>query len=602
MINTEQKYFDRITLLGAAIFVFGLLIIFRLYQLQIVDAANYQNSAASQHEILQELPSERGSIFVADPDGSLIPLATGKEYHLIYSVPEEIVNPTEIAKRIVALLPLEESLEENQSDEELDEPEDDSVPLTIQEKTIQELVTKFSKEGDLFEVVWRKADEELLKSINDLNIKGLYSRSAKWRYYPYGPLASHIIGFFGFGSDGEKRVGSYGVEGWWNEELSGTAGLVKSARDRQGRRIVSADEDYTAAEDGVDLVLTIDRTIQHQACQVLASGVEKYDAESGSLVILDPKNGAILAMCNVPDFDPNEYWKVDSSSVYNNRSIYEAYEVGSIFKPITIAAAMDAGKVRPDTKYLDEGELKIGPFTIRNSTGKAYGRQSMSQVLEKSLNLGTIFASTLLGNDLFREYVEGFGLGKSTGIEMEGERPGNIDSLYRPGDIFRATASYGQGITATPLQMVTSFSAFANNGIMMEPRILKEIRTKNGGVKTIDPKAVRQVIKPQTAATISAMMVSAIENGYGQSARVEGYRIAGKTGTAQITNTETGEYDEVRTNHSFIGYGPIGNPKFVMIVKLEAPTAAEYSDSTAAPIFGDIAKLILRHLQVPPSH
>ena len=264
-----------------------------------------------------------------------------------------------------------------------------------------------------------------------------------------------------------------------------------------------------------------------------------------------------------------------------------------------MAAALDAGKAKPDTTYEDTGEVKIGAYTIRNSDKKAYGVKTMTNVLEKSLNTGAVFVAKLLGHSIFRSYVKNFSFGALTAIEQPNENTGDINNLEKNSDIYLATVSFGQGISVTPIQLATAISAIANEGKLYKPYLLAKIISPEGKEEITQPRFIRQVIAPETAKTIGAMMVSVLENGYGKLARVPGYYVAGKTGTAQVPN-KAGGYSE-ETIHSFVGFAPVENPAFVGVVKIINPKIGNFAEATAAPIFGKFAKFVLNYYQIPPN-
>jgi cell division protein FtsI/penicillin-binding protein 2 len=354
------------------------------------------------------------------------------------------------------------------------------------------------------------------------------------------------------------------------------------------------------AIDGSDLVLTIDRTIQFVACDRLHKAVERHNADGGSVLIMDAESGAILAMCGSPDYDPNKYSEVKDVSVYNNPAIFFQYEPGSVFKPITMASALNEGKVGLETTYLDKGSVQIVPHEIKNSDLKAYGIQTMAQVLEKSLNTGVVFAMKALGADEFRRYVKLFGFGEETGVELMTEVNGDISSLSKRGEIYSVTASFGQGIAVTPLQMVRAFGAIANGGSLMRPYIIDEIRRSDGTRQVTEPYEIRRVISQRSSVILGNMLVSVVENGHGKRAGVPGYYVAGKTGTAQVPRSDGKGYEKDITIGSFIGFAPVRNPRFVMLTRIDHPRDVQWAESTAAPLFGEIAKFLLQYLNVPP--
>ena len=307
-------------------------------------------------------------------------------------------------------------------------------------------------------------------------------------------------------------------------------------------------------------------------------------------------------MCAYPDFNPQEYNKVDSIDVFNNPAIFSAYEPGSIFKPMTMAAAIDAGAVDPKTSFTDTGSVMVDgwPKPIGNAQGKIYGTVDMTTALEESINTGMIFAMRQMGTDVFKSYVKKFGFGVETGIELETEADGDISSLNKDAEIYVATATFGQGIAVTPLQIVMAYAAIANGGVLKSPIIVDEIRRADGTIEKHTSRDVAQVIDSKTARTVAAMLVSVIEYGHGKRAGVPGYYIAGKTGTAQVARTSGIGYEEDNTIGSFAGFGPVENPKFAMVVRIDNPKDVVWAESTAAPLFGEIAGFLLQYFEVAP--
>ena len=564
---------DRLTILTALIFGFAAVLLARLFTLQVMAHGFYETLAQGQHAISQKLIPERGSIFVQDrySGDQLFPLATNREAYLAYAVPKQIEKPDETAKALAPLLEVE----------------------------LEEILPRLSKRDDLYEPLKHDVSEKVKIATEALNLPGIEFASESWRYYPEGSLASHLLGFVGF--VGDDRQGQYGLEGKFNSELAGQAGWLRAEQDAGGRWITVGDRLLEEAQDGDDLILTIDRTVEYTACIKLSAAVQKHGADSGSIVIMDPKTGAVIALCGYPDFDPNKYNEVTDLDRFINPVTYEMYEPGSVFKPITMAAALDLGQVTPSTTYVDEGSFEVAGYTIKNSDGKAHGEQTMTKVLEESLNTGAIFAEQQIGNEAFYNYIKQFGFGEVTGIELDAEAPGNLGELGSGKDVFAATASFGQGITVTPIQLLTAYAAIANGGRLVKPYLIQEIiKPNNFRVKT-ETQTVRNVINPKTATTLTAMLVNVVKNGHGKRAGVPGYYIAGKTGTAQIPKTDGRGYDPNRTIGSFAGFGPVDDPKFVMLVKIDVPRDVQFAESTAAPLFGDIAKFLLNYYEVPPS-
>ncbi|EKD46258.1 MAG: hypothetical protein ACD_68C00069G0002, partial [uncultured bacterium] len=361
-----------------------------------------------------------------------------------------------------------------------------------------------------------------------------------------------------------------------------------------------ADDKIVKAKEGKSLVLTIDRRVQFETERILKETVERWQAEGGSAIIVRPQTGEILAMVSYPTFDPNKYNEVEDINVFQNAATYEAWEPGSVFKIITMSSAINAGKVTPNTFYDDAGSVEIAGYTIKNFDAKGRGHVNMTKVLVDSLNTGAIFAEGQLGHSLFNQYANSFGFGSLLGIDLDSESAGNISSLDKEQDIYSATASFGQGITVTPLQMVMAGSVIANQGTLMKPYIVKKIVNEDGTFTEVEPEATRDVLTPATAATLGAMMVSVVENGYDHGAGIPGYLVAGKTGTAQLPDPNGDGYDPNQTMHSFLGFAPLSDPVFTAIIKINKPKSGRFAANTISPYFGNLTRFLLQYYQVPP--
>jgi cell division protein FtsI/penicillin-binding protein 2 len=549
----------------AAVVAIGLLgIASRLVVLQLVEGKVYAALALSRPGLDQSLEPDRGRIFLSDPQSptGTFPVAVNRTLYVVYASPKDIVDPKAAAKLLAAALSLPEA----------------------------ELAEKLLRVDDPYVPIAKDVPEGVAAKARATGIRGIGFTRSPHRSYPERHLVSHVVGFLGATADGAK-VGRYGIEGHWEKELVGTPGHLSMAADD--------DRGFAPPEDGADVVLTIDRAIQYATCEKLAAAVTAHKATGGSAIVLDPKTGAVLAMCGVPDFDPNAFGATADVGVFNNPATFAAYEPGSVFKPFTMAAAIDAGAISPTTTYEDEGKVKIGPFTIRNSDGAAHGLQTMTQVLEKSLNTGTIFAQRAVGPEGFRRYVQAFGFGRETGIELDTESAGNVSSLDKKGDIWPATASYGQGITTTPLQLAAGYGALANGGTLLRPYVVGEVRYPDGHVVKTRPAVVREAVSPRTASLVTGMLVRVVESGHGKKAAVPGYFVAGKTGTAQIARKDGQGYEEEFTIGSFAGFVPATDPRFVLVVRIDRPDGAKYAETTAAPVFGEIAAFLVNYLGIP---
>lgn len=566
---------SRLRILRIVLSVFCGAIILRLFILQVVDAAFYDALAEGQYTLYREIFPERGEILVQDlKDGTTYAAAANVEMGFVFADPRRVDDPEATAAALGTL-------------------------LGFNNEEVVSLIEKLSRQDDPYEPIKRRVTEEILQAIEVANLPGIDYVRESFRTYPEGGLGGQLLGFVGGNEDGSFS-GKYGVEGAFEEELAGRVGFLRSERDAAGRFITVGERSYEPAQDGADIVLTVDRTIQYTACDRLRTAVARYEADGGSIIVLEPKTGAVLAICGYPDFDPNTYNLIDDQSVFNNPVIFNAYESGSVFKPMTMAAAVDAEAVTPSTTFEDTGSVVIDGFTITNAEEKSYGVQTMTQVLENSINTGIIFAMQQVGREIFTGYVEKFGFGTYTGIELQGESPGDTSSLKEKAESYAATATFGHGIMVTPLQLAAAYAVLANDGKLMQPYVVSEIRFSDGTIKKTTPHEVRQVVSERTARLLSAMLISVVDNGHGKRAGVNGYYIAGKTGTAEVPREDGLGYQQDVTIGSFAGFGPVGNPAFAMVVRLDRPRAVRFAESSAAPLFGEMAEFLLRYFEIPP--
>lgn len=552
-------------------------IVFRLFTLQVLKHSSYQVKATNQQQAYQNIYPVRGEIYMQDiyakkeSISSLFPIAINKDFYKVYAVPKDIRAKEETANLLAPF-------------------------LDIDLATIQK---RINKTDDPYEPLQDKVDGTIVKEIKNLNLEGIEFEIQPRRYFPSNKMACHLIGFVRQ-FEGEKSEGQYGVEESYQEILSGKTGLALMEKDSKGQFIPVSKKIIEKPEDGADLVLTIDSNIQIFIEQKLEEYIDTFKATGGSVIVMEVKTGKILAMTSSPKFDPNNYGSVKNIGVFINSTVQSLYEPGSVFKPITMAAALDKGVINPQTTYNDTGKVEISGKVIENALRKGEGVQTMTQVLEKSLNTGAVFAQQKLGKDDFKEYVEKFGFADKTGIDLKGEVKGNTANLETKRDFELANISFGQGIAVTPIQLVTAFGALANDGILMKPYVVDKIIYSDGKEKTTQPTEIRRVISSNTASRISAMLVSVVKNGHTQRAGVNGYLIAAKTGTAQIPDPTTKKYLENETIHTVLGFFPAFEARFSMIVRLDKPSA-KYAESTSAPLFGEIAKYILNYYEIPPS-
>ncbi len=500
---------------------------------------------------------------------------------------------------------------------------------------------------------------EYMKNDEDEYFKGLGMQEEYFRYYPEGELAANIIGYVDRNDNGQ-----YGIENTFDKELEGIAGKFQTKRDSIGRQITVGESVLTPSVNGDDIVLTIDRSVQLKVDQIIKRAVIDYRADSGQVIVLDPSTGKVIAMSHYPSFNPNSYGDVfqrveielspvevenlyptktegvydfyrnsitlDKYTVfeekdengnkryyryenfvgpeaYHNKAVSWPYEPGSVFKSIAMAIGLDDKDITPNTTYNDYGPIGVdwNPYTeeydfeIKNSH-EYFGLVDMNTVLAESLNTGMTFVSKQIGPALFYNYLKKFGFLDKTDINLASETTGKIDYFEDWTESELATHAFGQGITVTLLQIADAYSVLANGGTLYQPYIIEEIRHDNGNITKTEPKEIQRVISPETSAQMTAMLVNAVENGVASPAKVENHYIAGKTGTSQTYKHGKALSGSGTTIASFAGFGPIQDPKFVVVVKLDHPRSSEWGASTAAPTFSKIATYLFEYYNIPP--
>ncbi|MDD2515888.1 MAG: penicillin-binding protein 2 [Candidatus Gracilibacteria bacterium] len=490
----------------------------------------------------------------------------------------------------------------------------------------------------------------------------LILESQPTRFYPENKLAAQITGFVT--NDNE---GKYGIEGYFNDQLKGEEGVKITKKDVSGRIIGGTNLGEKDSINGADLKLTIDRNVQKELTKILQDGIKEYRANKGSAIVMDPKTGAIIAMADSYEYDPNNYGDVydlekvsyakypnpgydllgmpvfieDSASgtiyklkgqeiklrsatekelansaipkykfknnfgpgAYNNDSIGSLYEPGSVFKAVTVAIGLDTGDIKPSDMYRDKGYVEIDNYKISNVANECMGYNTYLHALNWSCNVGMIDIIRKIGKPLFYKYINDFGFGQKTNISLEGEVYSQIPPYEKWSQAKLFTMSFGQGITATLIQMASAYSAIANGGLYMQPYIVDTMKLPNGMTIKNDPKPLRRVIKEETSKTIVAMLVEGVRHGFAKKGGVDGYDVAGKTGTSQIASK--GGYEVGSAGHTITSYGgfaPAGNPKFVIIVRIDRPRSAVYSETTSSIMFQRIASYLLNYYGIPKNN
>lgn len=577
MVSRSRIHHDvfsrRMTVLAVFLLFVTAVIIFKLFVLEAVQGALNRKLAEGQYSIYKKLLPSRGEIELIDPT-TLQPtlLATNVKQFLVYAVPQEVLEPQLTADSLATVLSLN--------------PADILPKLTDKTRKYVPLKKKLT-------------DDEQAK-VTALKLPGIYFDSEDTRIYPQQTLLSQTLGFVGYNSQNTStKVGLYGLEKFFQKDLSGLSGNVAQENDPSGAWMYGSNQQIQQAQDGKNLILTIDKSIQFKAESLLSDTVTKNGADSGCVIVEDPKTGAILAIASYPNFDPNQFNLVTNASFFSNEAVVGNYEPGSIFKAITMAAAIDESKVQPSTTYTDTGSVVVGKYTIKNAEGPARGTITLTQALDQSLNTGAIFAENQLGNQDFYKYLQAFGFGLKTGIELP-EAYGSLDNLKGNNEVNFDTASFGQGITVTPMQMVQAYATLANGGKMMKPYIVESSVDADGNATVTKPQQAGQPVSAKTANTVTAMLVDVVENGLGKKAAAPGYYIAGKTGTAQIAGPG-GKYLVNDNIGTFVGFGPVEDPQFVMLVRIDHPRDVSFAESTAAPAWGQLAQFILSYDHISPT-
>ena len=559
----------RLFLLSGLVFVALILLIGRLAVIQILDHDRYVEEAANTHAGIATLPAPRGAIL----DTTGLPLAASEDTWDIYidrRLWRDRIQAAEAANRLGAALGL-------------------NGQSLLEQGTAQDT-------GDV--LVQRQLPYEAGVQLQDQELWGVRLLPSARRIYPEGSLASSIVGFVGL-----EGAGLWGIEADFDGVLRGKPGLIGSERDALGRPISFSGRTEKEPVSGGDVTLTIDRFIQTIVEQRLQAAIKQYNARGGSIVVMDPFTGAVLAMASAPAIGQSGIDLNDPrlNEEVRNRAITDLYEPGSVVKTLTTAAAIDLGRVTPESTYVDTGEVVVGEDRIKNWDFSANGPTTVRQYLQKSLNTGSVWLSQLIGaNDLYR-YLHAFGLGEPTHIGLAGEAEGLIrqpsDTEWSPIDL--ATNSYGQGFAATPIQMLAAINVFANGGKLMRPYLVS--RVSNGDdVRAFKPVEVRRPVSEQTAKTMGRLMYDVVEGVDYHGARVAGYDVAGKTGTT-LVSIPTG-YDLESTIASFAGFLPYEQPRVSILVKIDQPSGGlNLGGQVAAPVFAKVAADIMKYLNVPAS-
>lgn len=547
----------RAKIIFISIFLFAVLIVLRLADVQIKRHDFYSALAQGQQKFFIKVHGERGEIFFRHGQ----PLAINKTFFYIFASPPSVENHDETAKVLSETL---------------------GLPYDF-------IFKRITRENSFFELLKKRLSEKEIAYLKEKNLPGIYFGKELLRYYPQDFLASQVVGFVG-----GDEVGQYGVEGYYDKILRGKEGFKRGQKDVWGRVLGGIIEQ--GGDVGQDVILTIDYNIQFVAESLLKQAYEDFNIQSGQIIVLNPNSGEILAMANFPNFNPNEFSQFYNLGVFKNPAVQKIFEPGSVMKTFTKAIALEQGKISPETTYVDEGRVKVGGHTIRNFDHRAWGKRTMTEALAKSINTGSVYAAQLVGLKPFVEYLERFGFFDLTGIDLQGEVAFHNNELRREArEINLATASFGHGISITPLQLVRAFAVIANQGKMVNPHI----------VKNKSNLSQEQVISEEAAIKTTTMLVETVNHRWNRRAQVPGYYVAGKTGTAEIPWKALG-YDKPgysdRLIQTFVGFAPAYNPQFLIMVKLDQPQGVRTATESAAPIFQKMARHIINLWQILPDY
>jgi len=547
---------------GIVLIILFVVISVKAMMLQVFDRDRAVDLARRQHQSVYKLLPNRGKIL--DVNGK--ELVMNVDTQSIYVNAKSVKDPEGLSTKL-------------------------SKHLGISRDKIMEIL----KSKKSFAWVKRLVDHDRATKIKAENLEAIGFIEEPKRVYPNGHLAGQIIGFTNIDSKGIE-----GIEFQFDEILAGKPGKISVKKDARGRKIMSTPYYLEPSVSGSNLILTIDSQIQNIVETELKDGVERANADKGMALVMDPETGSIMAMASYPFFDPNKY-RDFSADTRRNLPIWYSYEPGSTMKVFLIASAIEDERVNPDSKFdCENGKRKVGPFIIKDV--HPYGILTVSEIMEKSSNICATKIGEILGKEKFYEYLNDFGFGKQTGLELPGESYARLPNPKSWGQVELATISFGQGVAVTSLQLATTLSAIANTGYLMKPYIVKEIAGPDGKVlKENKPRMLNRVISYDTSKQITEMMEKVVESGTGKKASISGYSVAGKTGTAQVPNPETGGYYANRFISSFIGFAPSNDPKLTVVVVIENPKNGHYGGTVAAPIFKGITEKVLFYLGIPPN-
>ena len=560
----------KIRYITGAILLLALILLARLYFVQIVHGDTYREKAERQYVHTVRDLFARGSIYLTTKDGESVSAATIQSGYLLAIDPTRIQDAEGTYNVLSGIIAIDRT--------------DFMDRAKRTDKTYQEIMDEISADS--------------AAKIEALDLSGVMLYRNQWRYYPGGELAARTIGFIGY--DGDDLVGRYGLERYYDDTLLRTdehysvdffAELFTS--------LGSLVFDTKDAKRG-DVLTWIEPTVARTLDATLKKTQKKWNSAQTGGIIINPKTGAIYALNVIPTFNLNDRTGVPISE-FQNPLIESVYELGSIIKPLTVAAGLDAGVITPSSTYYDAGRITMDTATIGNYDGIGRGTVSMQEVLNQSLNTGVAYIVKTMGKERFRDYFLDLQLGSETGVDLPGEVYGLVDNLKSPRDIEYATASFGQGIALTPIATVRALSALANGGVLITPHVAKEIRYDEGGVREVAFPDGDRVFSEETSETITRMLVTVVDDALrGGTVKMEHYSIAAKTGTAQIADSAGGGYYDDRYLHSFFGYFPAYDPEFLIFLYTVEPKGVQYGSETLTDPFMELTHFLINYYDIPP--
>jgi cell division protein FtsI (penicillin-binding protein 3)/stage V sporulation protein D (sporulation-specific penicillin-binding protein) len=568
----NYSFFSRIRILSFCILAFVVILIGKLFLLQVVHSDSYKEEADRQYVSSASDIFERNEIFFETKTGQMVSAAVQTVGFKLIINPSKMTEIDSVYEKLKEIVSLD----------------------------YEKFKAKAEKENDPHEEIAKHLSKEEADKISALKIPGVSIQKEKWRFYPGGKLASHALGFVAY--QGDELAGRYGLERQYNSTLSKNA---ESAYINFFAEIFSNINKRFFTEEGLkgDIVTTIEPRVQGFLEKKLDEVKERYSVDSIGGIIMNPEDGSIYALGVKPDFDPNNFSSTENVLTFSNPLVEGVLEFGSVVKPLVMAAALDAGVVTADTKYDDSGSVVIDKKVISNFDKKGRGpNTSMQEVLNQSLNTGMVFVYKKLGKDKLRDYLISYGIKEKTGIDLPNETKGLVSNiLTSPRDIEYANASFGQGIALTPIEITRAFASLANGGNLVTPHLVKYLKYEDGTKKELTYPTVPTKISQKTSEEITRMLVAVMDQSLkGGLAKLENYSVAVKTGTAQVANPETKGYYEDRNTHSFFGYFPAYDPKFLVFLYAVNPKGVPYASNTWADPFLDITKFLLNYYEVPP--